>query len=149
MSDLDGPHGSGDSEGPSSQPQEKHTMCQFMPTPGVNMKRLRERPATSSLPIVGEHDKGKAGVGDVRTEEIDISPMVEELQRFNADEAATTRADKSEACGDGFQLGLGTNKRWFSGRNDLESGAEVKRKEGGKEGGSAGQFFSVHGAVLR
>ncbi|KAL2502489.1 Uncharacterized protein Fot_36337 [Forsythia ovata] len=78
-------------KGPSRQSQEKHTMCQFISTPRVDIQGLRERPTIASLPGVGGHDKGKASVGDVRMEEIDISPIVEELQRFNANEVATTR----------------------------------------------------------
>ncbi|KAL2522233.1 hypothetical protein Fot_26156 [Forsythia ovata] len=84
-------------EGISSQPQETRPVYHFMPTPGLDLQGQRKGPASSSLHVVGGHDKGKSIVDDIRIEEIDISPMVEELQRLNAEEAATTIAARARA----------------------------------------------------
>ncbi|KAL2522322.1 hypothetical protein Fot_26245 [Forsythia ovata] len=71
-------------EGISSQPQETRPVYHFMPTLGLDLQGQRKGPASSSLHVVGGHDKGKSILDDIRMEEIDISPMVEELQRLNA-----------------------------------------------------------------
>ncbi|KAL2558234.1 Uncharacterized protein Fot_02973 [Forsythia ovata] len=84
-------------EGQSSQPQETNSVYHFMPTLGVDLQGQREGPSASSLPIVGGHDKGKTVVNDIRMEEIDISPMVEDLQRLNVEEVAATRDARARA----------------------------------------------------
>ncbi|KAL2466983.1 hypothetical protein Adt_42834 [Abeliophyllum distichum] len=64
----------------------------------VNMSTgQREGPSASSLHVVKGHDKGKTIVDDIRMEEIDTSPMVEDLERLNAEETTTTRAIKAGA----------------------------------------------------
>ncbi|KAL2480098.1 hypothetical protein Adt_19039 [Abeliophyllum distichum] len=74
-----------------NKPQDTNSVYHFMPTPGVDLHGQRDGPSASSLPVLRGHDKGKAVVDDIRMEEIDISPMVEDLERLNAEEAATTR----------------------------------------------------------
>ncbi|KAL2464987.1 Uncharacterized protein Adt_40838 [Abeliophyllum distichum] len=81
----------------SNQPQETNSVYHFMPTPRVNLQGQREGPASFSLHVVGGHEKGKSIVDDIQMEEIDISPMVEELERLNAEEAATTRSARARA----------------------------------------------------
>ncbi|KAL2467629.1 hypothetical protein Fot_51154 [Forsythia ovata] len=77
------------SEGPSIEAQQQHTVCHFMPTPGVDMRGLREGPAATSIDFEGGNEKENTTTPDVRVEEIDISPMVEELERLNDQESAT------------------------------------------------------------
>ncbi|KAL2491377.1 hypothetical protein Adt_27005 [Abeliophyllum distichum] len=72
----------------SSQSQETNAVYHFMPTPGVNLQGQREGPAPSSLHVVG----GKSVVDEIRMKEVDITPMVEDLERLNAEEAAIARA---------------------------------------------------------
>ncbi|KAL2459809.1 Uncharacterized protein Fot_54553 [Forsythia ovata] len=79
-------------EGRTSQPQDTNSVYHFMPTPGVDLQGQREGPSASSLLVARGHDKGKSVM-----EEIDISTMVEDLERLNAEEAAITRDAKAHA----------------------------------------------------
>ncbi|KAL2509117.1 uncharacterized protein Fot_32764 [Forsythia ovata] len=87
----------GGSEGPSIEAQPQHTVCHFMPTPGVNMRGLRERPSATSIDVEGGNEQENTTMPDVRVEEIDISPMVEELERLNGQESATRRSARANA----------------------------------------------------
>ncbi|KAL2489870.1 Uncharacterized protein Fot_43162 [Forsythia ovata] len=85
------------SEGPSMEAQQQHTVCHFMPTPGVDMRGLREGPAATSIDFEGGNEKENTTTPDVRVEEIDINPMVEELERLNDQESATRRSARANA----------------------------------------------------
>ncbi|KAL2524494.1 hypothetical protein Adt_09548 [Abeliophyllum distichum] len=84
-----------DNEGPSSQPQQKHTMCQLIPIPKVVMRGLRKGPTTTSIHVERRNEIGNTIMPDVRMEETDISPMVEKFERFIDNEAATRRSARA------------------------------------------------------
>ncbi|KAL2527198.1 hypothetical protein Adt_12252 [Abeliophyllum distichum] len=58
------------------------TKTKFMPIPGVDMRGIQEGPAATSIDVEGGNEKETATTTDIRMEEINISPMVEELQRL-------------------------------------------------------------------
>ncbi|KAL2522170.1 Uncharacterized protein Fot_26093 [Forsythia ovata] len=84
-------------EGPSTQAHQQDTLCQFMPTPGVDLRGLQEGPAATSTDVEGGNEKETVTTPDVRIEEVDISSMVEELQRLNDEEAVTSRSARANA----------------------------------------------------
>ncbi|KAL2525338.1 Uncharacterized protein Adt_10392 [Abeliophyllum distichum] len=85
------------SDGTSTESEHQHTTCQFMPTPGIDMRGIREGPAATSIDVEGGNIKENASSTNVRMEEIDISPMVDELERYNNEEAATRRCARANA----------------------------------------------------
>ncbi|KAL2470369.1 Uncharacterized protein Adt_38505 [Abeliophyllum distichum] len=66
----------------SNQPHEAQSGFHFMPTPGMDMRNaaviISSGPSASS-PIIEEKSKGNNTAHEIRTEDINISTMVEEL----------------------------------------------------------------------
>ncbi|KAL2469031.1 Uncharacterized protein Fot_50607 [Forsythia ovata] len=78
-------HVENDGENPrhgKKKPHEAQSSFQFMPTPGVNMRNtcviISSGPSASS-PVIEENAKGENTAHVIRTEDININTMVEEL----------------------------------------------------------------------
>ncbi|KAL2554890.1 hypothetical protein Fot_08509 [Forsythia ovata] len=84
----------------SNQPHEAQSGFQFMPTPGVDMRNagviISSGPSASS-PVIEGNAKGENTAHVIRTEDINISTMVEELEILNAEESARSRDERARA----------------------------------------------------
>ncbi|KAL2531204.1 Uncharacterized protein Adt_04555 [Abeliophyllum distichum] len=84
----------------SNQPHEAQSGYQFMPTLGVDMRNagvsISSGPSASS-PIIDENSIWKTTVHVIRTKQVNISTMVDELENLNTDESAPNRDEKARA----------------------------------------------------
>ncbi|KAL2529868.1 Uncharacterized protein Fot_22469 [Forsythia ovata] len=84
----------------SHQADQPESMLQFMPTPGLSMRpveiNMRSGQSTSS-PVAEGISNPQTEATVIRTEEVDISPMVDELEQLNSEEATRTRAERARA----------------------------------------------------